>query len=67
MGSPTGDWKDAATLFTSWRALHAEGKPRLRWESVPRSGAGNFAFEGEPVDREMLEAEHTRRPRSRVG
>lgn len=53
----TMDWLQA---ITRWRALPAEEKRRLRWESIPRSVADSFAFEGEPVDLAMLEAEHAR-------
>jgi hypothetical protein len=53
------DWKQAIEL---WRALPAAEKHRCRWNSIPRSVARSFALEGEPVDPQMLEAEHARQP-----
>lgn len=53
------DWEEA---IRQWRALPEEEKHRRRWENIPRSVARSFAFEGEPVDLAMLEAEHARRP-----
>ncbi|MCX6961352.1 MAG: hypothetical protein NTZ08_02720 [Verrucomicrobia bacterium] len=32
-----------------WRALPAEKKLQIRWESIPRSVAESMAFEREPV------------------
>jgi hypothetical protein len=51
------DWKEA---IRQWRALPEEEKLRRRLESIPRQVAQSFAFEGEPVDLAMLEAEHAR-------
>lgn len=53
------DWKEA---IRQWRALPEEEKQRRRWASIPRHVARSFAFEGEPVDLAMLEAEHARHP-----
>lgn len=53
------DWKEA---IRQWRALPEAEKRRRRWANIPRSVAQSFAFEGEPVDLAMLEAEHARRP-----
>lgn len=53
------DWEEA---IRQWRALPEAEKHRRRWASIPRSVARSFAFEGEPVDLEMLEAEHAGRP-----
>jgi hypothetical protein len=53
------DWIEA---IRQWRALPEEEKLRRRLESIPRQVAQSFAFEGEPVDLAMLEAEHAGRP-----
>ena len=52
---------DALEVIRLWRALPAEEKARRRWASIPRHVAQSMAFEGEPVDLAMLEAEHARR------
>jgi hypothetical protein len=51
------NWKE---VIHRWRALPEEEKHRLRWLSIPRSVARSMAFAGEPVDQELLEAEHAR-------
>jgi hypothetical protein len=60
LGPEPGGLQNCAQWAT--RALPAAEKRRLRWESIPRSGADSFAFEGEPMDLPMLEAEHARWP-----
>lgn len=52
------DWQEA---IRQWRALPEEEQRRLRLENLPRKVARSFAFEGEPVDLAMLEAELARR------
>lgn len=51
------DWKEA---IRQWRALPEEEKRRRRLESLPRKVARSCAFEGEPVDLALLEAELAR-------
>ena len=51
------DWKEATR---QWRALPEEEKRRRRLETLPRKVARSCAFEGEPVDLAMLEAELAR-------
>lgn len=51
------DWREA---IRQWRALPEAEKRRRRWRSIPRRVAESFAFEGEPVNLAMLEAEHAR-------
>lgn len=53
------DWKKRIHY---WRTLPEAGKHRRRWENIPRSVAESMAFEQEPVDQAMLEAEHARHP-----
>lgn len=48
------DWKDN---IRRWRALSDEEKRRIRLSRIPRKVANSMAFEGEPVDVEMLERE----------
>ncbi|MDR2863536.1 MAG: hypothetical protein LBV54_06670 [Puniceicoccales bacterium] len=43
-----------------WRALPAEEKQRIRWEVIPTRAAQSMAFEGEPVDEEVLRKMHAR-------
>jgi hypothetical protein len=52
------DWKQA---IQRWQALPPEEQSRLRRLRIPRNVAESMAFEGEPVDLRMLEAEHARR------
>jgi hypothetical protein len=54
-------WKER---IHQWRALPEAEKHRRRWKNIPRSVAESMAFEQEPVDLAMLEAEHARRPMS---
>lgn len=56
-GATKMDWKEA---IRQWRALTEEERQRLRRESIPGKVARSFAFEGEPVDLAMLEAELAR-------
>lgn len=53
------DWNEAIRL---WRALPEEEQRRRRLASIPLKVVRSCAFEGEPVDLAMLEAEHARRP-----
>jgi hypothetical protein len=53
------DWKEAIRL---WRALPEEEKARRRWARIPLNVAQSMAFEGEPVDLAVLEAQHALRP-----
>lgn len=48
------DWKQA---ITRWRALPNEEKARTRRNRIPLNVAESMAFEGEPVELEMLRAE----------
>ena len=48
------DWIEAIRV---WRALPEEEKRRRRLESIPRKVARSMAFEGEPVDLKVLEAQ----------
>lgn len=50
-------WKEA---IAHWRALPEEEKRRRRLANLPRKVARSCAFEGEPVDLAMLEAELAR-------
>jgi hypothetical protein len=52
------DWKQ---VVQRWQALPPEEQARLRRLRIPRNVAESMAFEGEPVDLRMLEAEHARR------
>jgi hypothetical protein len=53
------DWIQA---IERWRKLPEAEKHATRWRLIPRSVAASMAFEGEPVDLAMLEAEHARQP-----
>lgn len=57
------DWIEAIRL---WRALPEEEQRRRRRAALPRKVARSFAFEGEPVDLAMLEAELGRWPMAAV-
>ncbi len=48
------DW---TTAVRQWRNLSAEQQRRIRWSRLPRKVARSMAFEGEPVDQQMLEIE----------
>lgn len=48
------DWQDIAAR---WRTLSPEEKRRIRLNRIPRRVARGMAFEGEPADEEMLQAE----------
>jgi len=48
------DWK---TNVQRWRALTPEQQRRIRLSRIPGKVARSMAFEGEPVDLEMLERE----------
>jgi len=52
------DWKQ---IIESWRALPPEEQARRRRRRIPLNVAESMAFEGEPVDLQVLEAEHARR------
>jgi len=43
-----------------WKALTPERKLQLRWEAIPLNVARSMAFEGEPVDIEVIRAIHAR-------
>ncbi len=45
----------------NWRALPPEEKRRRRWARIPLNVAESMAFEGEPVNIAMLQAEHDQR------
>lgn len=47
-------WKQ---IVERWRALSPEEQLRIRLSRIPRRVARSMAFEGEPVDERMLEAE----------
>ena len=53
------DWKQA---IKHWRALSPEQQRQIRRQRLPRMVARSMAFEGEPVDQAMLEAELKRLP-----
>lgn len=53
------NWKEA---IQHWRKLPDAKKHTVRWGRIPRNVVESMAFEGEPVDMEMLEAEHARQP-----
>ena len=55
------DWKQT---IQNWRKLPPEEQKRIRMSRIPRKVARSMAFEGEPVDQRMLEAEHKRRTKS---
>ncbi|KAB2930578.1 MAG: hypothetical protein F9K24_16175 [Leptonema illini] len=44
-------------IVERWRALSPEEQLRIRLSRIPRRVARSMAFEGEPVDERMLEAE----------
>lgn len=54
---PAIDWKQT---IENWRKLSPEEQRRIRMNRIPRKVARSMAFEGEPVDQEMLETEHKR-------
>ncbi len=54
----TMDWKK---VIQRWQGLPPEEQARLRRLRIPLNVAESMAFEGEPVDLQMLEAEHARR------
>lgn len=56
-GTTQMDWKEA---IRQWRALLEEEQRRRRRENLPRKVPRSMAFEGEPVDQAMLEAELAR-------
>ncbi len=51
---PRMDWIEA---INHWRSLPLAEQQRRRLASLPRQVARSMAFEGEPVDQAMLEAE----------
>ena len=58
------DWKQ---VIERWQALPPEEQARLSRQRIPLNVAESMAFEGEPVDLQMLEKEHARRdPRPEV-
>lgn len=48
------DW---ITAIKQWRALTPEQQRQIRRRRLPRKVARSMAFEGEPVDEQMLELE----------
>lgn len=48
------DWKQ---IIEQWRRLPTAEQKRLCLACIPRKVARSMAFEGEPVDLKMLEAE----------
>lgn len=52
------DWKQ---IVEQWRRLPPSEQMRIRLSKIPRKVARSMAFEGEPVDQKMLEAELERR------
>lgn len=53
----TMEWKQ---VIERWHALPPEEQSRRRRLRIPLNVAEGMAFEGQPVDLEMLEAEHAR-------
>ncbi|MEA3275610.1 MAG: hypothetical protein U9Q81_10060 [Pseudomonadota bacterium] len=51
------DWK---SNIQRWRQLDPEQQRRIRLSNIPRKVARSMAFEGEPVDHEVLERELAR-------
>jgi hypothetical protein len=51
------DWKQ---VIERWRNLSPEERTRIRSERIPLNVAESMAFEGEPVELEMLRAELAR-------
>jgi hypothetical protein len=51
------NWKQT---IERWRALSWEEQTRIRRSRIPTNVAESMAFEGEPVDLAVLEAELTR-------
>ena len=51
------DWKRS---IRRWRQLPPEEQLRIRLSRIPRHVARSMAFEGEPVDEQMLERELNR-------
>lgn len=56
-------WKQAVAR---WRKLPVSEQRRIRLARIPRKVARSMAFEGEPVNQKMLEAECNRRTRPSV-
>lgn len=54
---PPMDWTAA---IRQWRLLTPEEQRQIRLRNLPGKVARSMAFEGEPVDERMLEAELTR-------
>lgn len=54
---PSMNWKQA---IDRWRELPPEERVRIRRDRIPLNVAESMAFEGEPVDLEMLRMEHAR-------
>ena len=52
------DWKQ---IVEQWRRLPPSEQMRIRLSKIPRKVARSMAFEGEPVDQKLLEAELERR------
>jgi hypothetical protein len=57
------DWKH---VVAQWRKLPVSEQRRVGRARIPRKIARSMAFEGEPVDQKMLEAEFNRRTRPSV-
>ena len=51
------------TKLRALRALPLETRLRRMWDHIPQSVAESMAFEGEPVNMELLQAQHARRKR----
>ena len=61
---PDNDWKRSVRL---WRQLPPEERLRISLARIPRKVARSMAFEGEPVDEQMLERELKRLLEERAG
>lgn len=57
------DWKH---IVADWRKLPPEERRRIRLNRIPRKVARSMAFEGEPVDENMLEEELQRLMKQRA-
>jgi hypothetical protein len=61
---PDNDWKRSVRR---WRQLSPEEQLRISLARIPRKVARSMAFEGEPVDEQMLERELKRLLEERAG
>lgn len=53
-------YMDWIAAIRQWRLLTSEEQQSIRRRNLPGKIARSMAFEGEPVERQMLEAEHAR-------